>query len=397
LAKLIFGGDVSDTYDLDKQEYNKHKPAVLEVGMTEADLSNRGLGVGGAIIVSTWISHKDKGALTSLDISSNDIVSATWMDNVHQKYFEDFGVYSNYDPPRKDLKKVGDLVDGNPISGIDENDGRVYVVNLNGIRAVANAIKDMGALLVLSLKGNGIYADGCKALAEGLKGNRVITELNIADSILTSGGTDMSGIVALADAISDMGALLKFDISNNSLYATGTKALAEGLKGNQRMTKLNMSSNDMGVSYKHGPSDMSGLITLADVIPGMGALLVLSLKGNGLGTEEGGKVVCEMLKDNSVLQELDLSSNNVWLGDQAENWSHEIAPKFAKALSQGLASNRAISTVILHKFPLPIQEIKAKAKLDLSSKGLGVFDAIVIAALLPLNVSGTIFMYPCCH
>jgi hypothetical protein len=55
--------------------------------------------------------------------------------------------------------------------------------------------------------------------------------------------------------------------------------------------------------------------------------------------------------------------------------------------------NRAISTVIVHKFPLPIQDIKTKAELDLSRKGLNHLDAIVIAALLPLNVSRAIFGY----
>jgi hypothetical protein len=73
LSKLIFGGDDSDEYDVSKGAYIRHKPAVLEVGITEADLSNRGLGVGGAIIVSTWISHKDNGALTKLDISNNSL------------------------------------------------------------------------------------------------------------------------------------------------------------------------------------------------------------------------------------------------------------------------------------------------------------------------------------
>jgi hypothetical protein len=73
ISKLIFGGDDSDKLDTIKREYIKHTPAVLEVGMTEADLSNRGLGVGGAIIVSTWISHKDNGALTSLNLSSNKL------------------------------------------------------------------------------------------------------------------------------------------------------------------------------------------------------------------------------------------------------------------------------------------------------------------------------------
>ena len=47
----------------------------------------------------------------------------------------------------------------------------------------------------------------------------------------------------------------------------------------------------------------------------------------------------------------------------------------------------AISTVIVHKFPLPVQDIKTKAELDLSGKKLDALDAVVIAALLPLNVS----------
>jgi hypothetical protein len=48
---------------------------------------------------------------------------------------------------------------------------------------------------------------------------------------------------------------------------------------------------------------------------------------------------------------------------------------------------RAISTVIVYKFPLPIQDIKTKAELDLSAKELNYLDAVVLAALLPLNVS----------
>ena len=44
-------------------------------------------------------------------------------------------------------------------------------------------------------------------------------------------------------------------------------------------------------------------------------------------------------------------------------------------------------TVTINKFALPIQEIKTKSELDLSGKSLGVEDAIIIAALIPPNVS----------
>ena len=57
------------------------------------------------------------------------------------------------------------------------------------------------------------------------------------------------------------------------------------------------------------------------------------------------------------------------------------------ALADGIKNNGALVTVTINKFALPVQDIKTKMELDLSGKGLGVEDAIVIAALVPLNVS----------
>ena len=65
---------------------------------------------------------------------------------------------------------------------------------------------------------------------------------------------------------------------------------------------------------------------------------------------------------------------------------------FTNVSSQNMGK---LSTVIMHKFPLPIQDIKTKAKIDLSMKELNNLDAILIAALLPLNVSGATMSYSC--
>jgi hypothetical protein len=75
---------------------------------------------------------------------------------------------------------------------------------------------------VLSLKSNNLRADGGKVLAEGLKGNQVITELNIADNNLANVGYlyDMSGVMALADVIPDIGALSKFTFSGDFSFST---------------------------------------------------------------------------------------------------------------------------------------------------------------------------------
>jgi hypothetical protein len=68
LSKLIFGGD-----GYYRGGWVIPEPATLELGMTEIDLSSKGLNAADAIIVAAWISHRNKGALIKLDIRNNYI------------------------------------------------------------------------------------------------------------------------------------------------------------------------------------------------------------------------------------------------------------------------------------------------------------------------------------
>jgi hypothetical protein len=45
-------------------------PATLEIGVTEADFSDKNLGIKGAIIISAWITHKDKGAISTAVVNT---------------------------------------------------------------------------------------------------------------------------------------------------------------------------------------------------------------------------------------------------------------------------------------------------------------------------------------
>jgi hypothetical protein len=121
------------------------------------------------------------------------------------------------------------------------------------------------------LKSNCLGVDGGKALAEGLKGNSVIKKLNIANNGLTNYGQGMSGVISLADVLPGMGAMTKIDISSNGLCAAGGKALAEALKNNHVVTELNIANNYLG-TVDGDKLDMSGVIALANVIPDMRAL-----------------------------------------------------------------------------------------------------------------------------
>jgi hypothetical protein len=70
-------------------------------------------------------------------------------------------------------------------------------------------------------------------------------------------------------------------------------------------------------------------------------------------------------------------------------------PEGPKAIANAIKDMRALLTIVVHKFPLPIQDIKTKAELDFSGKELNHLDATIIAVLLPLNVSGPRLDYAC--
>jgi hypothetical protein len=76
LTKLIFGAPGADSEsESDSEQECKWEPAVLEAGMTEAGFSNKNLGVGGAIIVSAWLTHKNNRALTKLILRDNSLAN----------------------------------------------------------------------------------------------------------------------------------------------------------------------------------------------------------------------------------------------------------------------------------------------------------------------------------
>jgi hypothetical protein len=140
-------------------------------------------------------------------------------------------------------------------------------------------------LTSLDISETDLYAEGTKLLAAALKSNQIMTALNISSNAMTFDGedfSDMSGVAALADAIPGMGALLVLSLQNNEFFDAGGKALAEGLKDNQVITELNIASNRLGCKtgfYSDG-ADMSGIIALADVIPDMRAMSKFTFSGD---------------------------------------------------------------------------------------------------------------------
>jgi hypothetical protein len=178
---------------------------------------------------------------------------------------------------------------------------------------IANDISNMGALLVLSLESNWLYAAGGKALAEGLKCNQVIKELNIASNKLgmnSNGNSDMSGVTALGDVIPDMGALTKLILKDNAMLTKAAgKALASALAGNPVLTELDI-SDQAGYRHDDGPGFAK---ELAAGISDNGALSALNLSQNML-CDEGAKIIANVITSTAI-SSLDMSANNIGVMD----------------------------------------------------------------------------------
>jgi hypothetical protein len=141
----------------------------------------------------------------------------------------------------------------------------------------------MGALTSLHVGGNDIPEKEMReivAIAMRMDSMKILCEIPFKDKTLTRldvSGKDLGteGAHVVAEYLDGNGALSHFDISNNDLKAEGSIVLAEALKGNQVVTVLNIAGNSLGYNASWD-TDMSGVIALADVILGMGALAKLT-------------------------------------------------------------------------------------------------------------------------
>jgi hypothetical protein len=213
---------------------------------------------------------------------------------------------------------------------------------------------DKCAPSMLSLKTNNLRADGGKALAEGLKGNTVITALDISSNALGAGSDcepDMSGVIALAYAVPDMGAISSVNLLKNSIGTDQVKTLVNML--NDHPTLKSLCGNQGDETELDMSGKMSGAedaMMLAAEIIGNGALLSLNISSSGLCIE-GTKLLAKALESNQTMTSLNVSSNarSIKNGEQDDDISG------VAALADGIPSMGALT-----KFDISSNGIRAE-------------------------------------
>jgi hypothetical protein len=272
------------------------EPATLEVGMTEADFSNKILGVRGAIIISAWITHKDKGAMTSLNLANSYLTRGAMKDDALWRQHP-------------------------------ENDG-AYELDMSGVIALANALPAMGVLSVTNVMGNRIGMEQLAKLQEIMRSKpNLVTLCGIADDATEA---DLSGIrmdaddaAILASELPDKGALLSLNLSNCKLVSESSNVdVPTDLKAGELIEhegKMRPISARWGSGYRVHILD--GAIAVADAISDMRALSSANLLQNSISVEQAQELV-EIMRTKENLttlcglsgEETELNFSNRYLG-----------------------------------------------------------------------------------
>jgi Ran GTPase-activating protein (RanGAP) involved in mRNA processing and transport len=443
----------------------KHIANTLQSSDTRAlislNLRKNGLGVEGAKIIAAVLPGCT--ALTQLDVSSNTLVGKTW-NSINSAYdYESSGIQALADAlPKCQALSSLNLADDNlgalfPPEGwiVDDDDGIFYGPNDEeqedpppgsspaGIIAVFNAIKDMRALSVLNLASNNL---GALVLPEGWTKNYGEVDGKYGNVFTHADGTKQmehpgkpEGIIALANAIPNMGAMTSLNLASNSLGVEGAKIIAaflpkctalmslnmskNGIKGaeagkalgdalagntvlkeldlsgeycypnmdigfvkaftpglsdNVALTSLNLSSN-----YLTGDDgdDMSGVTALANAIPDMGALTALNLAENSIGANTVGWVI----QPGHVPEQRYKHSDGRMRGRLPEG-EQLGKPEGVIAVANAIKDMGALSTFTFsgdYSSSKPVTMETTMTEADFSGKALGVSGGMMVAAFLP--------------
>ncbi len=269
---------------------------------------------------------------------------------------------------------------------------------------------------------------GVKLIAEALRASVstvALTSLDLSNNSLcgvwskygtVSGTYTEEGITAIAEALRVNGALTRVDVRHNNIAGDGAAQLSAAVLGNLKIkmfnwipikemraisiTHLDLMGN--GIAGRHGSQmGVVGGMVVAGLIPVMGGLTSVELRGNELGDEGWGAIFAAICgnKDSKIMS-LDASSENispagVKLIAEALRMSvtgalthidvrrtNDIAGDCAEQLSAAVLGNLKIEMFN----EIPIKEMRANSltELDLNGKGVGVEGGMVVAGLIPL-------------
>ena len=205
-------------------------------------------------------------------------------------------------------------------------------IGSEGVEALAEVLKSNSTLQELNLFCNQAGDDGAIALAQALKSNSTLINLDLTDNHITSKGIDF-----IAQSLKSNSALRKIYLRANAIGDSGVKALAQAFKSNSTIEELDLGEcviQDAGFGY------------LAEVLKTNSTIKFLSVDLNYNDNDDWICYLSDALKSNLALKSLKLDLD--WIEDRGFD-----------ALLLALKSNYSLLNI-----PTQNLEIENQKKLD---------------------------------
>ena len=238
----------------------------------------------------------------------------------------------------------------------------IQMMQLSGVKALADALQSNRTLTHLSLKCEYIPDPGALVLARFLQFNRTLTHLNLDSSIILDGGAVCLGAALLSNC-----SLTHLSLAENWIADFGAEAFAEALQLNCGLSYLDLSQNwisNRGVialakALEQGPGLVSNAtLTYLDLHQPLacGAIRTWPFVDSDcydapleLIGESGASALARALRTNCSLTYLDLEDN-------------AISDSGSAAIGNALKSNRNLTHLYLTNNEIGDRGVEALAK-----------------------------------
>jgi len=199
-------------------------------------------------------------------------------------------VLTTIDLSRNDIRREGGVAIGNALA-VNEvltslDLGRNQIGD-EGAKAIGKALAINGVLTSLNLQSNCIRYEGAAAIAEALQGNGVLTSLDVGWNSLTEEAA--LGIVRVER---QRNKLTSLGLADCRIGPTGAAEIAEYVSGSRVLKTLNLSHNQLCSVDIMGQVTYSavGITALAEALKVNGVLKRLDIRANDLGDEGEGAI-----------------------------------------------------------------------------------------------------------
>jgi len=212
-----------------------------------------------------------------------------------------------------------------PESDLEELDFNECGISIEGVRAIADALKAGAKLRRLRIRKNDIGNKGAELLAKALFFQHELEEL---DLMFCDIGAE--GVGAIAEAIKAGANFTKLNLSGNYFGSDGAELIAGALRSKNKIQQLDL--NDCVIWFRGAKALATALAT---AVPAS-KLKQLNLASNIIGNE-GAEVLAKSLEFGAELQELDLRFNRI--GQIGLEWFHKVIRAGVQLKKLGLTSN----------------------------------------------------------